>query len=491
MIIWYVKRRLLMPFRITHLQSSDKLCQRLSWPLLEQFYPRECIEGLVETFCGKGTRARKLSLVLVVWVLICWNLYLRHSLGAVFLKLSSAERWLGEQEPEAPPTRGAWTYRRKQLGVRLLRRLFELCCVPLAQPETPGAFAFGLRLMAMDGTLEDVNDTPENAAYFGRLSEGTCSSPYPQMRCLYLVEAGTHAIVKVILAPCNASEQCLARGVLSALQPGMLVLVDRGFISGALVEAIRARGAHVLARLPQGIFTQHEQELADGSYLTTLDPKTCQGLQAPLTVRIIEYTLDPQVAKQMEQVTPSRMHSNSSLTNPQVHQVHRLLITLLDPQQAPAKEVCLCYHHRWEVEETIDENRNQQRISQQPLRSRWPKLVLQEFYALLLAHYAVRRLMVQAATSKELDPDRISFTGTIQVLGQAIIQSALASQEQTMRLLKRLHADLTAPGALVAPRRLRFHSRVVKHICTRFRRKRPEHHHFTLKHTSFVDILRI
>ena len=113
--------------------------------------------------------------------------------------------------------------------------------MPLAQPETPGAFAFGLRLMVMDGTLEDVNETAENAAYFGRLSQGKCRSPYPQMRCLSLIEAGTHAIVKVILAPCHASEQCLARGVVSALQPGMLVLVDRGFVSGALGEAIRAR----------------------------------------------------------------------------------------------------------------------------------------------------------------------------------------------------------------------------------------------------------
>src|SRR5205085_1456901 len=82
--------------------------------------------------------------------------------------------------------------------------------------------------------------------------------------------------------------------------------------------------------------------------------------------------------------------------------------------------LCLCYHERWEVEETIDETRNQQRLSQQPLRSRWPKLVLQEFYALLLAHYAVRCLMWQAAQSQGLDPDRISFTGAIQVLGRGL-----------------------------------------------------------------------
>lgn len=480
-----------MPFSITQLPSSDKLCQRLSWPMLDQFFPRQRIESLIETSGGPRTRARKLTLVVVVWVLICWHLYLRHSLGAVFLKLSSAERWLADEEPDAPPTRAAWTYRRKQLGVRLLRRLFELTCVPLASADTPGAFAFGLRLMAIDGTLEDVNDTPANAHYFGRISSGKTSSPYPQLRCVYLIEAGTHAIVNVIAAPCRASEACLARGLLPALKPGMLVLVDRGFLSGALLEAIRARGAHVLGRLPQGVFTKQEQVLPDGSYLTTLQPQNCEGLSAPLQVRVIEYLIDPAVAEQLEQVTPSRVHNQSATTNPQVRQVHRLITTLLDPQQAPAKSLCLCYHERWEIEETIDETRNQQRISQQPLRSCLPKLVLQELYALLLAHYAVRALMLRAAQTKGLDPDRISFTAAIQVLGQAIVQSASYSQELTFRVLKRLCADLASPGQLVAPRRLRFNSRVVKHICTRFRRRRPEHRFLTFKHTAFADILRI
>ncbi len=478
-----------MPFRITHLQSSDKLCRTLTWPILEQFFPRQRIEQLGETFYGQATRARKLTVVLVVWVLICWHLYLRHSLGAVFLKLSSAERWLAEEEPDAPPTRAAWTYRRKQLGVRLLRTLFEESCVPLATQDTPGAF--GLRLMAIDGTLEDVNDTPANAQYFGRISDGKTSSPYPQLRCIYLVEAGTHAIVKVIAAPCKAPEQCLARGLLPAITPGMLVLVDRGFISGALLEAIRARGAQVLGRLPQGVFTHKEQVLPDGSYLTTLSPRTCQGLSAPLRVRIIEYRIQPEIAEQLEQVTPSRIHSHSGSTNPQVRQVHRLITTLLSPAQALAQDLCLCYHERWEVEETIDETRNQQRLSQQPLRSRSPKLVLQELYALLLAHYAVRCLMLRAAQTTGLDPDRISFTGAIQVLGQGILQSSFYSEELTMRALTRMCADLACPGHLVAPRRLRFNCRVVKHICTRFRRKRPEHPNLTFKHTSFADILLI
>jgi hypothetical protein len=223
-----------------------------------------------------------------------------------------------------------------------MRAIFEHSCVPLASQDTPGAFAFGLRLMAIDGTLEDVNDTPANAQYFGRISQGQTSSPYPQLRCLYLVEAGTHAIVKVILAPCQASEVCLACGLLPALKPGMLVLVDRGFISAALVEAIGARGAHVLGRLPQGIFTKQEQILPDGSYLTTLDPRNCQGLSAPMPVRVIEYLIDPAVAGELEQVTPSRIHGSTGTTNPQVRKVHRLITTLLSPTLAPAKALCLC-----------------------------------------------------------------------------------------------------------------------------------------------------
>jgi hypothetical protein len=328
------------------LPSDDKLCHTLAWPILEQFYPRHCIEQLAQRFCGKTKRVRKLTVVLVVFVLICWTIYLKHSLGAVFGKLSSGERWLAEEEPEALPTRAAWTYRRKQIGVRLLRALFEQCCRPLATADTPGAFAFGLHLMAIDGTLEDVNDTAANAQYFGRISEGQTRSPYPQLRCVYLVEAATHAIVKVIPVPCKASELCLVRGLLPALKPGMLVLLDRGFLSAALVEAIRARGAHVLGRLPQGVFTRKEEVLSDGSYLTTLDPKTCVGLSAPLRVRVIEYLIDPAVAQQLEQVTPSRMHNNSGATNPQTRQVHRLITTLLDPELAPAKALCERYHER-------------------------------------------------------------------------------------------------------------------------------------------------
>ena len=39
--------------------------------------------------------------------------------------------------------------------------LFRRICRPIATEETPGAFLFGLRLMAIDGTREDLADTPD------------------------------------------------------------------------------------------------------------------------------------------------------------------------------------------------------------------------------------------------------------------------------------------------------------------------------------------
>jgi hypothetical protein len=71
---------------------------------------------------------------------------------------------------QIPVTDAALSYRRYQLGTKPFVTLFRAICKPMASLETKGAFLFGLRLMAIDGTVEDVADTPENARTFGRQS---------------------------------------------------------------------------------------------------------------------------------------------------------------------------------------------------------------------------------------------------------------------------------------------------------------------------------
>jgi Transposase DDE domain/Insertion element 4 transposase N-terminal len=479
-----------MPFTITQSPSRDKLCKSFSLPILERIYDRKTLEELLTSSHHKPTRMRKLTMIIVIYVLICWSLFVGSTLGAVYGELVSAERYLGEQEPEELPGRGAWVYRRKQVGVQILRRLFVLKCQPLAQPETPGAFAYGLRLMALDGTLDDVTDTPANARYFGRHCKGSTQSPFPQIRCVYLDEVGTHAIVDAMVAPSTTSEQCLAWGLLRSVHPGMLVMTDRHFASACFLRAVVERGAQSLGRLPQNVFLHKQHILKDGSYLVTLLPKDFPGLEKALTLRIIEYTIEEKVAARLEQVTPSRAASHSGSTNPDIGKVHRIATTLLDPDLYPAHDLCVLYHERWEIELAIDEIKDHQRLSRQPLRSKVPLLVLQELYALLLAHYALCALRLQAANTKGLDPDRVSFTESIRVLKSGLNLSPFLAPDSCDRAIKRLHAELVNRHRLLPPRRLRFNCRVVKRICTRFRVKKAEHQQVKLPaSTMFADLV--
>src|SRR5258707_3311143 len=131
------------------------------------------------------------------------------------------------------------------IGTPVMRHLFQRVCRPMASEQTTGAFRFGLRLMAIDGTLDEVADTPANVQYFGRMSSGKYQSPFPQVRCVYLAEVGTHAIIDAVFAPCRVAEQRLAPLLLSrAAQPGMLVLMDRGIVSAAELSTLVQQQAH-------------------------------------------------------------------------------------------------------------------------------------------------------------------------------------------------------------------------------------------------------
>jgi hypothetical protein len=474
-----------MPFTIAQLPAGDKLCQQIEVASLEQAYPRELVADLLTQHEGWEQRERKLTHLLMVYLVILLCLFPRHSLQALYAHLSRAWRWLSATE--APPTEAALCYRRQTLGLGVLRRLFRQVCRPLATPQTPGAFALGLRLMAIDSTLEDVPDTPANAAFFGRLNdEETTASPYPQARCLYLAEVGTHALVDALFAPCRVSEHRLFKGLLRSLQAGMLVLLDRGLFSCANVAAAHATGAEVLARLEAGKLKKPSHVLSDGSYLVELTPKTHPGLSAPLTLRVIEYRLDPALAQQLLGLARSR---NSSPADPR--QVHRLVTTLLDPKLAPAKTLILLYHERWEIEECIDETRTHQRLSALPLRSRSPLGVLQELYGLVLAHYAVRFCMASAAAQADLDPDRLSFTHALHVLDDVLVLWPLVQPQARSCFWQHVLAELRQPSTLLPPRRLRFNPRVLKRSQGKCRRKRPTDHGISLKHHTFSDILLI
>jgi len=423
---------------------------------VERIVPRATIARVLAAEGLQTERERKLNLWVTVLFIIMINLYTTDSMGAVLEKMAQGLRYIWPDPDYQVATASAISYRRYQVGARPLVALFQQVCQPVATPDTPDAFLFGLRLMALDGTSEDVADTPANAAAFGRHQSDRGASAFPQVKGVYLLECGTHAIVDAGFWPCHTSERVGGFRVLRSVTPGMLVLWDRGFHDYEMLVKTRQRGAHVLSRLPAQVKPEVVQPLSDGSYLAYLRPSDYHRRKSDdkLLVRVIEYTLtDPNL--------------------PGYGELHRLVTTLLDPELYPIIDLIWAYHQRWEIEITIDEIDTHQRLLPGPLRSLKPVGVIQELYGLLIAHYLIRVLMHEAALQVDLDPDRLSFIGAVRVIQQAIPEFQMTTPAQLPALYHRLLADI---GRKRLPhRRLRSNPRVVKRKMSKFLLKRAEH----------------
>lgn len=452
-----------MHFRVRDLDPDGKFLPQLKLELLAQVFPRAEVQAVFQELDLRTPRTRKLSLEALLWLVIGMNLYPHMALEDVWEQLAHGVRLLWPEDAERLallPGKSAFTYRRYQLGVRPLRRLFERVCQPLATPGTRGAFLCGLRLMALDGHLQDVPDTPENAAVFGRHTTDRGASAYPQVLCVSLCECGTHAMIDTGFWPALVGEDRGARRLLRSVTAEMLVLADAGLYSYDLLQGVRDRQAQALFRLPATVKPRLVRRLPDGSALVRLfpsDPKRRRRGEHQV-VRLIEYTFeDPQLAA----------HGKP----------YRLVTTLLDPERFPAHLLACTYHERWEIELVIDEqdtHQLQQHQPASPLRSKKPAGVIQELYGLFLAHYAVRALMYAAARQAEEDPERLSFTHALHVIQASLSDFEIAAPELLPGLYRRLLQDLARP--LLPEREPRVAPRVVKRKVLKWPLKRLEHY---------------
>ena len=332
--------------------------------------------------------------------------------GGFILRTNAEEATDAELAEDIAYLRRAWALIRQRAQTQppgtLLHQdlsLAERVLRPLATPGAPGAWYRGFRVMALDGSCLDVADEAANAEFFGYPAASRGQSAFPQARVLGLVECGTHAVVGASIAPYSHSEQALAAQLLPArLKPEMLVLADRNFYGFKLWQTACATGARLAWRVRSTLKLPVQQVLADGSYLSAVFDSADRARSAGQTVRVIDYTLE------------------GSATQPQ--DSYRLVTNILDPDAAPALELAGLYHERWEIEGVFDEFKTHLRANSTVLRSKTPELVLQELWGLLLAHFAIRQLMAQAAWPRGLDPDRLSFTHAVRVIKRKMPQAA-------------------------------------------------------------------
>jgi Transposase DDE domain/Insertion element 4 transposase N-terminal len=446
-------------YRVRYLEQTDKMSEQVRLRMLEEVYPRELLQACVQQSPKRQQKPRRLrhfTALSMLWFLLAMVLWSRLAQERVWDKLT---HWLQDRLPEAPQEpagASALSYQRATLGVEPLQWLFEQGTHLLCTPETEGAWYRGHRLMALDGSLFNVPDTQANARAFGRSCNQYGKGAYPQARAVMLTECGSHATVALHLGDYDEAEIHGAYALLPSLSRGMFLMHDANFFGGAYLEALNAKGVRALFALPSTVAVERVRNLADGSYLALLKPqaRALYRMQRPVWLRVIEY-----------QITDERLGEPG--------QVYRLATTWLNPRTAPAKELLVLYHERWEIEIVIDEIKTHLRVQQKVLRSHTPEGVRQELYALFLVHYAIRALMSRSALQAHLDPDRLSFTEAVFQIGEAVADERgepepAMQQWHTERLLQRLRRHL------LPQRRLRINRRELKQVYQKYKPKKRQ-----------------
>lgn len=383
---------------VASLPTGSRITDYISLGVIAKYFPLEKVRGVLEKTGRGSVRERDLPAHVVVYYVIALALYMRSSYREVLRCLLEGVQWLLEPSSAVRVAgKSGISQARSRLGAEPLKELYKAVVTPIAERPTKGAWYRDWRLVSLDGSTLDVADTAENEEAFGRPGASRGASAFPKLRFVGLLENGTHVLWAARMAPYATDEITLAQEVVPALRRGMLCLADRFFPSYQLWQAAAKTGADLLWRTRRNARLEIDRRLPDGSYLSRLYASTSdrRHQRKAIVVRAIDYRL-----KDVPGAEP----------------VYRLITTILDPKQAPAKELAALYHERWEIETALDELKTHLRGAQIVLRSKTPELVQQEFYGLLMAHFAIRGLMHEAALEADEDPDRLSFVHSVRVV---------------------------------------------------------------------------
>ncbi len=384
---------------ISGLSEGTRVTDYISLGVVAKTFPLGQVRAILRETGRASIRERQLPAHVVFYYVIALALWSQVSYGEVLRCLVEGLGWLGDDSVKRIRCTGrsAISMARTRLGAEPLRRMVEAAIAPIANSETRGAWYRDWRLVSIDGTTLDLADTAENERAFGRPGASRGKAAFPQLRMVSLVENGTHVLFGTEWGRYRTSENALAADVLSHLESGMLCLADRGFFGYALWKKAASSGADLLWRVKKNANLRCDRRLADGSYWSRIYPsaKDRRDDRHAIVVRVIEYTLEG-----VEDGEP----------------LYRLITTVLDETQAPAQDLAVLYHDRWEIENVFDEFKTHLRGRQAVLRSKTPELVEQELYGFLLAHFAIRGLMHEAALKADVDPDHISFIHSVRVV---------------------------------------------------------------------------
>lgn len=364
------------------------------------------------------SRSRLLPLDRTFW---CWLWQILQGNTAcreVMKQLSMLLRLHGRSLAE---NTSAYCQSRKHIPLELLRRICSHVAQRAWRDTPPSPLWQGRRLKALDGTSVRLADTPANQKDFPQSSSQTAGTGFPVMKIAALFCMASGAILAHATGNLWTSELSLAAQLLGALRPQDVLIADRGFCNYALAALLSQHQVDVIARVPTTVrhidFRQGKRLASkDALFLWKKSKRPCQwlpweqwlGLPQSLSVRLLRVRV--------------------RLPGIRVREI-TLMTTLLDPTRYPAKAIAQAYQLRWRQELCFDDLKTTLEMAH--LKSLSPAMARKELCMFFIAHNLLRCLMAQAAAQAQIQPQRISFKGTLDGLRQCSIGMAQAKSKAT------------------------------------------------------------
>ena len=387
----------------------------------------EWLEEALKLADGFATmRRRKLPIDKALWMVIGMGLFRDRSIAEVVehldLALPKGQTGAGVANSAIPPAR-------ERLGVEAVQRLFELTGEAWGRQEADKERWHGLQLFGADGTCLRVPDTEENEREFGRPGSARSTSGYPQVRVVALMALTSHVLTAMSVGGYHDGELSVAEALWAQVPAQSLTILDRGYVSFWLFHLLGQPAPqgerHWMIRFSSKLTWRTLKQLGKGDELVEFEPspaliKKHPSLPAKLVARMVSF--------QVKGYRPTKV-----------------VTSLLDSEKYPAKEIGALYHERWELEIGYDELKTHLLEREEALRSKTPRGIRQEIAGVAIAYNLVRVEMARVAHDAGLDPRRISFLHSVQLIRNFCLASwatapgalprRLASMERDLRLL--------------------------------------------------------
>jgi hypothetical protein len=287
----------------------------------------------------------------------------------------------------------------------------------------------GHRTFLTDGSAFSMPDTPELQRRFGRPGARTPGCGFPVAKILALFHAGTGVLLKVMVTPLRAHEMASVRGIHPALEPGDVLVGDRGCCSFAHL-AILARGG------VEAVFRMHQRQTVDFTpdrpHARPGERRAATGSPRSRWLRGLG-VLDQVVEWFKPGDRPGWMTAEDYATLPETLTVRELrygvgrpgfrtrtvtlATTLLDPGLYPSDALAELYGARWRVELNLRHLKTTMKMD--VLKCRTVDGVLKELTVYAIVYNLVRVVMAEAARRQGVGVERISFVGASRWLTQA------------------------------------------------------------------------